>query len=146
VLKRGKNRPSMAVMLAEAKAQQGIAKTFGRQVSMRVAARCPFPKCSSSPDPLFCATHWVLLDSLMRRELLAELRSMRDRAQSAPTTKLKELFRLAIRDMQRELAAREPGSTTVLHMPATTIEKLKNELREAEQRQSADAKPPVSPG
>jgi hypothetical protein len=107
MLKRGNNRPAFPVLLAEARTQQGIAKTFGRSVMQRKAP-CPFPACRAEPEPLFCATHWGLLGSFMRRELLTELRIMRDRKQGTPTPTLRELFKVAIRDMQKALAKAAP--------------------------------------
>lgn len=104
MLRKGKNRPSMAVLVAEARTQQTIAKTFGRAVAVRRSA-CPFPSCRELPEPLFCSKHWQLLDSVMRGELLTELRAMQGRGQKTPSPKLRELFTLAIRDMRRELAA-----------------------------------------
>jgi hypothetical protein len=104
MLRKGKTLPAFAVRLAEARTQQGIAKTFGRSVVSR-GPRCPYPDCTKEPEPCFCATHWQLLDSTMRREVLTELRGMRDRGQKTPSEKMRELFRLCIRDMLKALGA-----------------------------------------
>lgn len=95
MLKRGKNRPSNAVLLAEVESLQ---RTFGRRPAYR--PRCPFPGCAQSPAPLFCSAHWLPLAGTTRRELLTELRQMQHRKQAEPTQLLRELFGRAIDELK----------------------------------------------
>jgi hypothetical protein len=96
MLKRGKNRLSHVVRASQL---ESLAKTFGRSTAI-ARARCPFPSCRSEPAPLFCAEHWTCLDGVMRRELLTELRVMKDRGQRDATPRLRGLFTQAIEEIQ----------------------------------------------
>lgn len=108
MLKRGKNRPAPAVLRAEL---EGLARTFGRRIPVRTPM-CPFPGCRETPAPLFCATHWGLVDRVMRRELLAELRAMEGRGQRVASPKMRELFKITVRDIQMALY-RQAGAARV---------------------------------
>lgn len=111
MLKRGKNRPAPAVLRAEL---EGLARTFGRRIPVR-SPMCPFPGCRSTPAPLFCETHWGLIDGIMRRELLAELRTMEGRGQRVASPKMRELFKLAVREIQMALYKASAKPSNALH-------------------------------
>lgn len=101
MLKRGKNRPAPAVLRAELEAQHGLRATFGRgKLTQRRGPRCPFPSCGKEPEPIFCPEHWQLLDGVMRRELLTELRALTSRGQKTASDKMRELFKHAIGEIQ----------------------------------------------
>lgn len=130
MLKRGKNRPAPAVLRAELEAMHGIGKTFGRgKVTQVRRSRCPFPACAESPAPIFCETHWRLLDGVMRRELLTELRALTSRGQRGASEKMRELFKQAIGEIQMALYKRDakPSNAFLEHRvrayegPATAV-------------------------
>jgi hypothetical protein len=100
MLKRGKNRPAPAILRAELEAQYGLAKTFGRGKGVVVRRKCPLPGCGNEPEPVFCPTHWVMLDGVMRRELLTELRVLTSRGQRSASPRMRELFTQAITEIQ----------------------------------------------
>jgi hypothetical protein len=101
MLKRGKNRPAPAVLRAELETQHGLRSTFGRgKVTPYRGPRCPFPDCRETPAPIFCPTHWGVLDGVMRRELLTELRVLVARGQRTSSDKMRELFKRAIGEIQ----------------------------------------------
>lgn len=98
---------------------ESVKRTFGRGRSLvRQSPKCPFPACASSPDPIFCETHWKLLDGVMRRELLTELRALTERGQRTASPKMRELFKLAVEEIR---AALQQSSTTTVMLPPGSV-------------------------
>lgn len=69
----------------------------------RTIARCAVPDCAEFGEPIMCEKHWPLVSSETRRLLLAEINGLKERGQHTPSEGVRELFRLAIFEVQQAL-------------------------------------------